>query len=79
MNKDYNPKTCICAKELRETGINVPKEIPDCAWVPRTSLSLNMRGDAKQDPIDPTIISVLMEMNFDEPFRWVEAKIIVEE
>ena len=77
MEREYDPVTCICAKELREVGINVPEEIPDCAWVPRTSLNLKL-GDVSQDPSDPTVISVLTEMNFIEPFRWVEAKITME-
>ena len=67
----YDPRTCVKAKELREMGMDLPASIPDEAWVPRHAMEaspgkLKMEGD---------VIEGFVNFNFTEPFRWIELKV----
>lgn len=66
----------IYAEQLRECGIEIPEDIPDCAWIPRGSMHLSL-GEVVVDKDDPTKFNVRMEAEFTEPFRWVEGKYTV--
>lgn len=37
---NYDPKTCISAKEIRDMGIVLPENISDAAWVKRSAMAL---------------------------------------
>jgi hypothetical protein len=66
---EYDPQKHVHASELRAAGIQVPEEVPDCAWVPRNSFTIRQTGCITKDG------KALMraEVVFLEPFRWLAA------
>ena len=38
--KKYDPELCITAGELRERGVPVPDDIPECGWILRKDFLL---------------------------------------
>lgn len=65
----YDPRTCVTAGELRESGINIPCGIPHCAWVRRASMSLDavdFQGHSDGS------LSCEIAMKFTEAFQWVD-------
>lgn len=76
---DYDEASCVSAGELRAAGYSVPENIPDCAWVPRSSVRVNNdEVSAHTDPGDPSIVHVSVSVEFTEPFKWVEATILLD-
>lgn len=73
---EYDPKTCITAGEFREMGATLPEGIPDCAWVPRDSVTWSLAIDVSPNPPPPERgkISVPLMILFNKPFKWVEIK-----
>lgn len=65
--------TPISAGWLRECGIPVPGSIPDCATVPRSAMRMEMTDSG----IAGDTMTVGMKATFSEPFKWVEATVIV--
>jgi hypothetical protein len=69
---DYNPVTCITACELREIGLELPDEIPDCAWVPREAVHWNFPPvETTVDRLDSIyngVLTITMNATFDAPF-----------
>lgn len=70
---EYDPITCITAGELRARGINVPLNIPDCAWVPRDSLQIGEPRTRVEG--DRGIITI--DFVYREPFRWLELEFTI--
>jgi hypothetical protein len=68
---EYNEETCVTAGALREVGVPIPENVPDCAWVPRWSFRPEVvQGSAHDD--GQGRMSIGIAVRFDEPFRWVE-------
>ena len=63
----------IYAGELRSFGAQIPDRIPDCAWVPRSSMSYKL-GSATAEG---DTLHMNMQVSIAEPFRWVEINIEV--
>ena len=61
-NREYSPALDVTAGELREAGYSVPDNIPDCAWIPQSSV---------KESYDPATDSDI-RLTFTEPFRWNE-------
>ncbi len=61
---DYDPKTCVTAGCLRSIGWPIPEEIPDCGWVPWTSMQVI---DVSLHDDGMGFVSV----QFTTPFKWV--------
>ncbi len=60
----------VSAGELREMGVAVPEDVPDCGWVPRASLRI---GDVTSASLGENGLPNLhISIEFTEPFRWVE-------
>ena len=58
------------AGHLREMGCEISEEIPDCAWVPRWSLSMG-EPNFKHDESNPDVVEMDMDIRITEPFRWL--------
>ena len=70
----YDPKTCVQVGTLRDMGIAVPDDIPDCAWTPRDSMRMIINNHLADDQViccddrgiplakgcDPTLVQSLM-------------------
>lgn len=66
----------IYAGWLRDMGCEVPEHVPDCAWVPRWSMTMGSPS-FKQDDNEPDVVRMDMDMNFSEPWRWVSVDIVI--
>jgi hypothetical protein len=71
----YDEKTCITAGELRDTGWNIPANVPDCAWIPRGSIIPKI-GDISEGEQGVMKISVMG--TFTCPFKWLEGTYTIE-
>jgi hypothetical protein len=69
----YDPKNCITAGELRDIGVALPKEIPDCAWIPR--LAMVTTFDSCSAEIDGLTLHAKVSVSFLVPFTWCEATV----
>lgn len=74
---EYDPATCVTAKELRANNVQIPLEIPDGAWVPKNKVRYDIKGavttfDAKEQRINSVI-----PVHIDAEFKW--CLIVVEE
>jgi hypothetical protein len=58
----------VYAADLRAIGCNIPEKIPDCAWVPRSSIEFG-EPDVQ---IDGKCFDVTLTFAVSEPFRWAE-------
>jgi len=65
---EYNPTTCITVEELRSLGIHIEEKIPDCAWIPRWSVKMEVGEVTMKD----NKLAVEMNTTFQEPFQWIE-------
>lgn len=75
--EEYDEKTCITAGELRNMGVNVPKDIPDYGWIPR--YALRFTGPMEAFPgKEPGSIRVNIGTKITEPFRWVRVDLELE-
>jgi len=74
----YDPHTCLTAAELRGMGLTVP-DVPDAAWVPRSSVRFGEVKAVEPDTPNPTSVSVEFSVSFTEPFRWVEIDIPIKD
>jgi hypothetical protein len=63
--EEYNPLMCIEAGELRAMGIQIPDNIPDCAWTERWSIQWNSAEVKEKEGI------VSCGITFTRPFRWI--------
>jgi len=70
-NSEYDHKSCITAAELRDMGAVIPERIPDCAWVPRSSV---MPVSFSFDKSNSTkgIIAGKGTLSISQPFQWIE-------
>lgn len=66
---EYDPDLCIHAGELREMGFNIPKAVPDCAWIPKSAMRMHVEEGKSQNPRLPNIS---LELTVTEPFQWIE-------
>ena len=70
---EYDETTCITAKELRTMGVTISDDVPDCAWIPRSSLIPDPESlILKTDPCDSTRFTGTFLLIPTEPFRWIE-------
>jgi hypothetical protein len=74
---DTSPELCITAGELRAMGCCIPQNIPDCAWISRASLKYNV-GNAYNADDEPTVYHIPIEIDFLEPFKWIDVNITIE-
>ena len=77
MKMEYNERTCITAGKLRASGIAVPNDIPDCAWVPKHTMRFG-EPDVAMDAEDPTKVRVNVPVTFAVPFRWVRVNVTLD-
>ena len=72
---EYDEKTCITAGELRQLSIvKIPDDIPDCAWVPRSSLSICPEGAT----VDKKNGILTMPIQFTVPFKSISIEMTLE-
>ncbi len=73
---EYDPLTCVTAREVRLMGFSLPNEIPDCAWIHRHSMvPIPASTEASQDG-DTFHFST--KFRFTEPFQWISVKWTIE-
>lgn len=77
MIDEYNEHTCITAGELRDFGVKITENIPDCAWIPKYAFLLT-GCDVDVDEVNG-VMRGHVEFMVSEPFRWVEANVVVDE
>lgn len=63
---EFDPQTCVMAGELREM-IDIPESIPDCGWVPRSSIKFST-GPAE---VSGDSIAIGLSVSFTQPFKWL--------
>lgn len=61
------------ASDFRDWGAVIDDEIPDCAWVPRTSVTF---GKEEAESGDDGTIRIKSKVEISEPFRWVTTSVI---
>lgn len=77
--EEFDPKTCITAKELRDRGTQIPLEISDASWVPRSAVRYDLK-EAKTVVIEvesriESIIPVHIDVDFNPPDKRSIAKV----
>lgn len=73
----YDPARHITAERIRKMGSAVPAEIPDCAFVERSSFSFGVKDTPSETENESGIVSVDVSLDFNASFRWVEFKFIL--
>ncbi len=69
---EYDEVTCVTAGELRERGLPVPMDIPDCAWVPRSSIHYGaVSNDLPEEDRGKRLANISIEVIFTAAFYWV--------
>ena len=68
---EYDADTCVTAAELREMGITVPDDVPDCGWIPRHAIKY---GEIGVD-IEGTTMVANVGVAISEPFRWINVTV----
>lgn len=69
---DFNPATCVTAGELRAIGIAIPGCVPDCGWVPRHAVDLDLSFSVPTDAqIKAGEVPVQAVVNIRCAFRWI--------
>jgi hypothetical protein len=63
----------IHAGDLRALGVTLDERIPDCAWVPASSVHF----DAASSRVEGDTASLNVSMKFDQPFKWIEVPIMI--
>lgn len=80
---EYDPNTRLTAGQLRKMGVKVPDGIPDCGWIPSTSIHFGEpKVEVQGDPSNPDkdfSLSIGFRISFREPFRWVTASFTIKE
>lgn len=61
------PNASVTAGELRGLRVNIPAEVPDCAWVPRSALSF---GEPVTTLGEEMRMHTEIPITVDAPFRW---------
>lgn len=74
MGDAVSEEDTISAGDLRAAGISIPAEIPDCAWVPRSSMQYRL------EPLqaDGDVLRMNAYVTFTQAFSWVEVPVLVE-
>ena len=81
--KEYDPKTCITAGELRAASIPIPPHIPDVAWVRKNSVFVDHTkcmlslGDGFKPRLEGSFV-LDFSIDFTEPFYWVKIDITID-
>lgn len=70
--EDYDPQTCITAKEFRDMGVELPKNIPDFAWMERIGYVIEI-DDSRPASGNPETGQILIptQIRFTQPFRYI--------
>ena len=85
--REYDPKICITAGELRERmAMNIPEDVPDCAWVPRIAVYMGAfdvvpvkqetDGNGMVDTTANVQIHIRTQIEILAPFQWFTATLI---
>ena len=79
--REYNPKTCVTAGELRAMGIPIPERVPDVGWIPRTAMRWTgaAPGATTEEEKAQGILNLSLEVRFTEPFQWIDVEFDVKE
>lgn len=73
----YNPATCVTAGELRAAGIPIRDSVPDCGWIRRGAMRVKFTTPTgTRDEIAADILSLDVEVEFTEPFHWIEINVV---
>jgi hypothetical protein len=59
--------TRISAGELRAIGLPIPDDVPDCAWIPRSAMLIEVTEVTAENGI----LTTHLVTRFSEPFKWV--------
>ena len=70
--ENYNPETCITAKEFRDMGVELPQNIPDWAWIGRTGYVVGI-DDSRSVSGNPETgqITIHTRIRFTQSFRYI--------
>lgn len=78
--KEYDEATCVTAGELRAVGLSIPENIPDCAWVLRSSIRISLKNievvSTGPDKLADPHIGLTVE--FTQPFNWISIDFTIE-
>lgn len=75
--REYNPQTCLTARELREVwGLSIPESIPDAAWVSRTDMNVSLEDVHDGEAGDKNLV-LNFRVEFHRPFEWIEASFVI--
>jgi len=66
---EFDPTTCVTAGSLRLAGLKVPEAIPDCAWVPRHAISLQL---SEVETANTGEFRFKIFATLREPLRWLQ-------
>ena len=71
----YESETCYTAKELREMGINIPLEIPDCAWVPKSAVRWDVKAASSKFVVEKLEMHTNIPVHVDVDFQWLSIEV----
>jgi hypothetical protein len=75
---EYDERTCITAGELRGMGCEIPSDIPDCGWVPRSALRFGeLACTSSPDDCKTGVWKGRCMVDVVEPFRWIELDVTI--
>ncbi len=72
-----DPEDVLYAGDLRAMGAEVPAEIPDCAWVLRSSVKSSFVVDRTHSIMKTGEIRGTTTLTFSAPWSWVECSVTI--
>ncbi len=74
-NEEYDPKTCVTAKELRSYGVQIPLAIPDPAWVPKKHVRYDVKASVSTVDEEKQRINYVTPVHIDVEFKWISVEV----
>ena len=71
----YDMSTRITAGKLRELGLKLPPEIPDCAHVPRSSIEVKKHPVHAVDITKTGVVKMPLMIQIHAPFEWINVEV----
>lgn len=68
---DFDPATCVTAKQMRTLGFSIPETIPEEAWLPKDAISFTK---PRMHHISEETLVGTVDVRIQQPFRWVTTR-----
>lgn len=65
----YDEDTCFTAKQLRAFGVQLPEDIHDSSWVPKSGVAWDIHGSKKEYKPDEKMLDINVPVHIYIPFK----------